>query len=136
VPTTVSVPAGSVWHGSVPAPPSADGRGLCIFEMASASGGLRVSQVRFKPGILHRQGVLVPATATPTERTAYCLSGRFVDLYRDQPSWDARYLGATPAFFVEGKGLTCDEPAEGLKRRGWAGRRQHVSPGIYPYFTP
>jgi hypothetical protein len=48
-----------------------------------------------------------PEPRTP-ERAGYCLNGRFVNLLRGQPAVDPTYAGATPAFFYQGLGLSCD----------------------------
>jgi hypothetical protein len=58
--------------------------------------------------------------------------GTFLDLLATQPSNDSEYLGATPAIFVDGKGLTCDPPPPGYVRPGLAGDAEHTSSGIYP----
>jgi hypothetical protein len=44
----------------------------------------------------------------PPARGAYCLNGKFLDLQLGQPALDPRYAGATPAFYYQGIGLTCD----------------------------
>jgi hypothetical protein len=36
--------------------------------------------------------------------------GTFLDLQVGQPTVDPAYKGATPAIFVQGKGITCDPP--------------------------
>jgi hypothetical protein len=64
------------------------------------------------------------------------LPGTFLYLLYDQPRTDAHYTGATPAIFVEGKGVTCDPPPPGYVQHGHAGDAQHVPAGLYAYFTP
>lgn len=41
-------------------------------------------------------------------RAGYCLNAKFFDLQRDQPAKDPAYAGATPAFYYEGLGISCD----------------------------
>ncbi len=94
-------------------------------------------------------GTLTVTDVTPgPDRTGYCSAagnsdpvtgaaipaGTFLDLLSGQPSADAHYLGATPAIFVEGRGITCDPPPSGFARSGFAGAAQHVAAGVYPYY--
>jgi hypothetical protein len=60
--------------------------------------------------------------------------GTFLDLNVGAPQYDVHYVGATPANFVEGSGLTCSAPPAGYVRRGLASDQQNVIGGIYPYF--
>lgn len=62
--------------------------------------------------------------------------GTFLDLVVGTPQTNGHYTGATPANFVEGVGLTCDNPPEGYVRHGFASNAQQVASGIYPYYTP
>ena len=62
--------------------------------------------------------------------------GTFLDLLAAQITSDPHYAGATPAIFVEGKGLTCDPPPPGYVQKGYAGDAQHVAEGYYPYYVP
>lgn len=62
-------------------------------------------------------------------------AGTFLDLLTGQPQTDAHYLGATPAIFVDGRGITCDPPPPGYVRSGFAGDQENVSPGLYPRYT-
>ena len=59
--------------------------------------------------------------------------GTFLDLQLGQPATDPHYTGATPANYIQGKGLTCDPPPAGYVRDGFAGSPD-VPSGIYPYF--
>ena len=91
-----------------------------------------------------------PAYVPPPPRASYCSApgnsnpftanpippGTFLDLLSNQPDTDPNYKGATPAIFVEGKGLTCDPPPSGHVQNGLAGDAQHVAAGIYPYYGP
>jgi hypothetical protein len=45
------------------------------------------------------------------DRYGYCLNGVFLNLLLGQPSYDPLYKGATPAFYVDGVGITCDPPS-------------------------
>ncbi len=66
-------------------------------------------------------------------RHGYCLGGVFVDLLKGQPASDPRYHGATPALFVEGKGITCDPPPPGYVLVGLYDGVE-ADHGFYPYF--
>jgi hypothetical protein len=44
------------------------------------------------------------------DRAGYCLNGVFENLALGQPATDPAYKGATPAFYVDGVGITCDPP--------------------------
>jgi len=60
--------------------------------------------------------------------------GTFLDLVTSQPLADPHYKGATPAIYVQGKGITCDPPPAGYVRDGFAGQAQNISEGLYPYY--
>jgi hypothetical protein len=62
--------------------------------------------------------------------------GTFLDLLAAQITSDPHYVGATPAIYVEGKGLTCDPPPPGYTQQGYAGNAQHVAENFYPYWAP
>ena len=62
--------------------------------------------------------------------------GTFLDLVVGSPNTNGHYAGATPANFVDGIGLTCDNPPAGYVRVGLATAAQHVATGIYPYYAP
>lgn len=66
----------------------------------------------------------------------YCLDGVFRDLELGQPGIDAGWVSATPAWFVEGLGITCDLVPEGYVQDGMAGGAQHVPGGIYLLYRP
>lgn len=72
---------------------------------------------------------------SPT-RAGYCLDGVFRDLELGQPGTDEGWVSATPAWFVEGTGITCDPVPAGYVRDGMAGDAQHVPAGIYPLYRP
>jgi len=67
--------------------------------------------------------------------------GTFLNLRLGQPNGDQHYLGATPAFFVEGIGLTCDPPSSAFTSANEPLVDETGKPGvpgdegtIYPYF--
>jgi uncharacterized surface protein with fasciclin (FAS1) repeats len=62
-------------------------------------------------------------------------AGSFLSLNRGQPTWDYHYVGAVPAFFIEGMGITCDPPAAGYVQKGRAPGSLHVPSNLYPYFV-
>jgi hypothetical protein len=92
----------------------------------------------------------VPTAAPPPSRAAYCAApgnsdpktglpiaaGTFIDLVLRQPAVDSHYAGATPAIYVEGKGLTCDPPPPGFRSLGLAAATLGVQGDLYPYFAP
>jgi hypothetical protein len=73
-----------------------------------------------------------PAPRKGPNRGGYCLDGRFLDLLYGQAAYDAAYKGATPAYYVEGKGLTCDPPT-GLTYVGLY-RGDDAAWDFYPYY--
>jgi hypothetical protein len=60
--------------------------------------------------------------------------GTFLDLVYGQPATDPNYKGATPAIFVQGVGITCDNPPAGYVLSGLAGAAQGTIDGFYPYW--
>jgi hypothetical protein len=65
--------------------------------------------------------------------------GTALNLYLGQPGFDSSYKGATPAFFVEGIGATCDAPPAGYSFKGstyvdGAGVAHGLQNAIYPFF--
>jgi hypothetical protein len=62
--------------------------------------------------------------------------GTFLDLFIGQPATDPHYTGATPAIFVQGKGITCDPPPSGYRVNGHAGDEQSMPRDIYQLFVP
>ena len=65
--------------------------------------------------------------------------GTAVNLYLGQPGFDPAYKGATPAFFVEGMGATCDPPPAGWAFDGstyvdGTGQAHGLQNAIYPYY--
>jgi hypothetical protein len=68
--------------------------------------------------------------------------GTFLNLRLGQPNGDQHYLGATPAFYVQGVGLTCDPPSSAFTAAGDTPLVDETGkpgvPGdegtIYPYF--
>jgi hypothetical protein len=71
------------------------------------------------------------------------IPGTFLNLRLGQPRGDVHYLGATPAFYVQGIGLTCDPPSSAYTAAGETLVDQTGKPAapgttdegtIYPYF--
>ena len=62
-------------------------------------------------------------------------TGTFLDLLAAQITTDPHYAGATPAIFVQGKGITCDPPPAGFSLHGFAGPAQNMAGGFYPFFS-
>ena len=93
-------------------------------------------------GILYLPGVDAPVTAgSSPSHTGYCMPigqeryragdgtfGRFVDLFDGQPNFDPLYAGAKPAYFLQGKGISCEVPA------GYVPTTQTVD-GRYPFYA-
>lgn len=69
------------------------------------------------PVLLHSAGPIAPGT--------------FLDLNVGEPALAFNLKGATPAIFVQGKGLTCDAPAPGFKQAGTIGLRLGVPKSMY-----
>ena len=61
--------------------------------------------------------------------------GRFLDLRDGQPEADFHYVGAQPANFLEGVGITCRVPSSGFKQEGTAQPSLGVPAGVYPYWA-
>ena len=76
----------------------------------------------------YRQRAPVPGT-----RVGYCLGEQFLQLTAGQPRTDPAYRGAVPASYVDGVGLTCAVPPS-FRQVGYAGPKQNVAPGIYPFY--
>jgi len=94
---------------------------------SSSQNGVTFPQgsTTMQPGVEACAGAInAPEAARPEPaRIAYCsvpgnnlpngtplAPGTFLDLLSGQPETDAHYTGATPAFWVEGTGLTCSLP--------------------------
>lgn len=87
-----------------------DTRDLCLAQVPGGGEAVTVTEV----------GATVLASSGP-DRYGYCSvagntdesgeplgAGTFLNLLYGQPDTDPHYAGATPAFWVEGVGLTCD----------------------------
>ena len=84
-----------------------------------------------KESTLHLLLRLPPSPPPAPPRAGYCLGGVFYDLAFGQPEADPSWVAATPAWFVEGKGITCDPVPAGYVEDGMAGDAQHVPSGVY-----
>lgn len=64
--------------------------------------------------------------------------GTALNLRLGQPKTDPNYQGATPAFYIEGIGATCDPPPAGYSFAGvyvdGAGEAHGLENAIYPFF--
>jgi len=77
-----------------------------------------------------------PATGTIAAGTAIP-QGTMLELVAGQPSWDSHYTGATPAIYVVGTGLTCDNPPAGDVLQGVTDSVTMPEPtGMYQVFGP
>jgi hypothetical protein len=98
--------------------------------------------------LVSSDGIATPPPPSP--RGGYCAttpvmradgtSGIFVDLELGQADTDPTYAGATPAFYYEGVGLTCDPPPPGyVKTSTKVNGSGHSIPGdpgaIYDYWV-
>jgi hypothetical protein len=70
----------------------------------------------------NRGGYCMPTAVLRADGTM----GRFVDLFIGQPGFDARYRQATPAYFLQGAGLSCELP------KGYFLNGSTVD-GLYPF---
>jgi hypothetical protein len=142
-PRTVPLPPNSTLQGWIPAPRGGASPHVCVFGI-SADGLVELRQAIFRPGATapvdeasRRQErgatVFVPQKTVllgPRENIAYCVSGSFTF----RPA--GRYADATPAFFVLGTGLTCDQPPEGYVQNGFATPDLGVPAHTYPLYAP
>ena len=62
-------------------------------------------------------------------------AGTFLDLGVNQPATDARFKGATPAFYYQGKGISCDNLPGYTKTGELVGYGGHGDPGGYTYMA-
>jgi hypothetical protein len=62
--------------------------------------------------------------------------GTFLDLVAGQPSWDSHFTGATPAAYVVGVGLTCNNPPAGDVLLGRSTDAMLLPEGLYPVYGP
>lgn len=99
-------------------------------------------------GWLYNISATFEAEQLAPARAAYCsaagnthgstgaalVPGTFLDLEYGQPATDSHYTGATPARYVQGKGLTCDNAPAGYTASGTAGAAQSTVGGIYAYW--
>lgn len=131
---TATVRPGGQWHGSIPSPLNPTVRTSCIFGVRSP-GGVRLTRVEYKPRSPRPSSDGANA-ALLGRSVAYCVKGSFTMLLYRQPETDRAYRGATAANFVKGKGLTCDLPPTGYRRKGLADQAMHVPADFYPYYAP
>jgi hypothetical protein len=80
-------------------------------------------------------GSAFAADDTPS-RAGYCMGTKFLDLVYGQPLVDPEYEGAVLAWYVAGKGLTCDAPPEGYIAFTTAADELGVPGGLYAYWVP
>ena len=129
-----------------------------VTEFGSSTIGATVSPVGTFPGYQLDLSVTLsnggspapPVWVAPPATAGYCSvagntnpfsgaaipPGTFLYLFYNQPETDSHYSGATPALYIEGKGITCDPPPAGYTQQGYAGNAQHVPDGLYPYYAP
>jgi hypothetical protein len=62
-------------------------------------------------------------------------AGTFLDLAVGQPTNDPRYTGATPAYFYQGLGISCDNLPGYTKTSELVGMGGHGDPGAYTYMA-
>ena len=76
-----------------------------------------------------------PATGSIADGTPIP-QGTFLDLVAGQPSWDSHYTGATPAVWVVGVGLSCNNPPAGYVQQGTTDSSMPVPVGLYTVYGP
>lgn len=81
-------------------------------------------------------GLFGATSATAGERLGYCLDGEFLNLERGQPSVDPTYDGAVLAWFVQGKGITCDPPPVGWTAVTTAPDEFEIPGNTYAWYRP
>ena len=105
--------------------------GLAVFLITVASADFHISgSAEFAraaycsaPGNVNADGSEIPP-------------GTFLDLIVGEPDRNPHLVGATPANFIEGTGLTCSNAPPGFVQDGLATSAQNVTSGIYPYYRP
>ena len=130
-----------VCNSGIGVPEEATGCGenvLAIEIVQDEEGQTDLRNITFN-GQLFLPGVDVPEETVTSQqnRAGYCMpapvlradgtTGRFVDLYVGQPSFDSRFRGATPALFLEGRGISCE------LLPGYVQSNRTVD-GFYPYY--
>ena len=133
------VPAGSGLTTRIPLPRLSGSRRMC-FVTFHPRGRIHLGEIRrlapvgrpTRPGPISSVAVVSP---TPS-RVGYCIGHRFLNLTFRQPEFDWAVHEATPAAFVQGRGLGCDDPPPGFVRRGLAPARLGVPEDVYPYYVP
>jgi hypothetical protein len=113
------------------------------FPFADALTG---TSAAYANGVTGPTGPAATAEPQPPTRAGYCsvkgntfpngtaiAPGTFLDLQYGQPDWDPHYAGATPAIYIEGKGITCDPPPPGYVDAGLYHGPDTV-PGLYTYW--
>ncbi len=61
--------------------------------------------------------------------------GTFLDLVAGQPDTDPHYEGATPAYYYEGRGISCDVLPGYTSTGERVGYSGHGDPGVYAYLA-
>jgi hypothetical protein len=142
-PRTVPLPPNSALRGWIPAPPGGATPRECVFGI-SADAPVELRSAVYQRGArtpvdaaAERQAggttVFVRQGSAPLRRRenlAYCVSGTF----QIRPA--GRYDDATPATFVQGSGLTCDQPPAGYVHKGFATPDLGVPAHSYPLYAP
>ena len=81
------------------------------------------------------RGAYCTVAGNTTDNGQPLLPGSFVNLDEGQVSADTHYLGATPAEFVKGVGLTCGPTPAGYTQHGFATADMNVDANLYPYYS-
>jgi hypothetical protein len=81
-------------------------------------------------------GSAFAADDAPLPRVGYCTGTEFVNLALGQPRVDPMYEGAVLAWYVAGKGITCNPPPAGYVTHTTAPDEFGVPGRLYTYWEP
>jgi hypothetical protein len=103
-------------------------------------GGVRVAPACGRPSLATRNltryadAYRAEASATPPN-ISWCILGNYFTLPQGLVPFGPQ-RSARIAIFVDGKGVTCNEPPAGYIQHGFATADMGVPPDTYPYFAP
>jgi subtilisin-like proprotein convertase family protein len=148
-------PGNCNWTGSLVSPAPAGPYGSTLASVAGGPGS-GAWRLYVEDGCANDSGAMTSwsltlTTTTSTQgvnRTGYCSvpgnttpngtaipPGTFLDLAVSQPSTDSRYTGATPAYYYQDKGISCDVLPGYTKTGEMVGYGGHGDPGGYTYMA-
>jgi hypothetical protein len=81
-------------------------------------------------------GSALASDDAPLPRVGYCMGTKFLNLALGQPKVDPMYEGAVLAWYVAGKGITCNAPPVGYVTVTTAPDEFGVPGRLYTYWQP